>query len=106
MSSLKSRIAPELQDAAPWHSLNFLPDPHGHGALRGVFEKASFTTVAGLPVGPAWAMTGCLGWAAGASMSPLATAWAAARSKPDAGASSLDEVCRFITCGSSLGCSR
>src|SRR4051794_3620929 len=24
------------QCAAPWHCLYFLPDPHGHGALRGV----------------------------------------------------------------------
>ena len=25
--------------------MNFLPEPHGHGALRGVFSKSSLTTV-------------------------------------------------------------
>ena len=36
---------------APWHSLNFLPDPHGHGALRGVFAHSSLTTVSCLAAG-------------------------------------------------------
>ena len=39
---------PHLLQAAPWHILNFLPEPHGHGALRGVLSKASLTTVVGL----------------------------------------------------------
>ena len=35
-----SAQAPELQAAQasrPWHTLNFLPDPHGHGSLRPIF---------------------------------------------------------------------
>ena len=29
---------------APWQSLNFLPLPHGQGALRGVLSHSDFTT--------------------------------------------------------------
>ena len=71
---MKSRIRSPAQ-AAPWHSLNFLPDPHGHGALRGVFSKASLTTVVGLLVGAG-------AGAADGGRSPSATAIARARSKP------------------------
>ena len=40
MSSVKSRTG--LQ--RPWHILNFLPLPHGQGALRGVLSHSLFTT--------------------------------------------------------------
>jgi hypothetical protein len=27
--------------ALPWHCLYFFPEPHGHGALRGVFDQST-----------------------------------------------------------------
>jgi len=31
---------------APWHFLNFFPDPHQHGSFRPIsFSRSSFTTV-------------------------------------------------------------
>ncbi len=81
---------------APWHCLNFLPDPHGHGALRGVFEKSSLTTVC--------CFVGLLRPAAPpAGSSPSATAARAARSKPPVSSSSDELVCRFCTAGASAG---
>ena len=76
---------------APWHCLNFLPDPHGHGALRGVFEKSSLTTVCCLVTAGAGAASG--------GNSPSATAARAARSKPPTSSSSDDVVFRFCTAG-------
>ncbi len=101
MSWVKSRMVLALRrvpvQVAPWHCLNFLPDPHGHGALRGVFEKSSFTMVCCL-------VTAGAGAASGGS-SPSATAARAARSKPPISSSSDELVCRFWTAGAcSAGC--
>src|SRR3954470_11438758 len=77
----------------PWQSLNFLPEPHGHGALRGVFAQSSFTTVsclgtvwvAAAPRGPRGAWRACsracwrfTGAAAGAGAGATAVGEAAA----------------------------
>ena len=110
---MKSRIAVVDQGAsgqpAPWHILNFLPEPHGHGALRGVLAHSSLTTVSCLAAGravcrAAWrARAGAWGIAVGdavgastsAGASPLATALAAAVRNPDVSCVSDDVVWRF-----------
>src|SRR5829696_3365517 len=40
-SSVRSRMGVGY---LPWQSLYFLPEPHGHGALRGVLSHSDFTT--------------------------------------------------------------
>src|SRR6478735_6510949 len=68
----KSLMGADAQDA-PWQNLNFLPDPHGHSALRGVFDQSSLSLTIGACLG------GAAGAAASGASSPLATAaWAAA----------------------------
>ena len=59
----------------PWQCLNFLPDPHGHGALRGVFDHSSLT------IGICF--TGAAAGADSGSMSPDAAADWAAEAKPE-----------------------
>src|SRR5204863_5876001 len=81
--------------ALPWQSLNFLPLPHGHGALRGVFSHSDFTTGVIVAGGSATA--------AGAAAGPVsdATRRAAAAMPPPAPESSGAEYCMFCTNGSS-----
>ena len=67
------------QTVAPWHFLNFLPLPQGHGALRGVFDHSSFTTVCCFT--GAWAASATAASAAGVA-SPAAIAARAADVKP------------------------
>src|SRR4051794_24856579 len=81
---------PAAQSVAPWHILNFLPDPHAHGALRGVFDHSSLTT--GI------CLVGAGAAAASGAMSPDATAdWAADANPEDW--SSADDCCTFCTSG-------
>src|SRR5436190_15088249 len=93
-SSLKSRTW-WLQ--RPWHILNFLPLPHGHGALRGVLSHSVFTT------GVLTTSSSCCG--IGSAEPPASTAAccaaAAARLEPLLDGSSGPDICMFETpsCG-------
>src|ERR671917_2176565 len=41
----REAAAAPAQALAPWHFLNFLPDPHQHGSLRPTFWCSLLTTV-------------------------------------------------------------
>src|SRR3954453_3195102 len=66
---------PDVQ--APWHCLNFLPEPQGQGALRGVLSQSDLMT---------GVLTGS-GVASGGAPAPSSWAWAAAAAPMVLGAS-------------------
>src|SRR3954470_4585263 len=100
MVARSDRVGAQL--LAPWHSLNFLPEPQGHGALRGVFDHSSLTTVCCLvvvavAVVPVAEAATAPAVRASASISPSATAALAAVAKPEEVSSSDDVVTRLRT---------
>src|SRR3546814_7267813 len=80
--SVKSRMV--RPQALPWQSLNFLPLPQGHGALRGVLSQSDFTV--GVMLAGSFAATG-----AGAPVSAAACLAAAAMLPPPEAESSRSE---------------
>src|SRR5512139_3245086 len=83
---------------APWHCLNFLPDPHGQGALRGVFSHSDLTTGV-LTTGSS---------TSGDASSPSAAAWARAAAAIvfDASLGSVGAVyCTLPMSACAAGCS-
>src|SRR5262245_4321665 len=88
----------------PWQSLNFLPEPHGQGALRGVFDHSSLTTVSCFGTcgwrRAARAPAALLGRAAAVcstSSRSAAGAAAAAAANPDMRFVSEDDCWRLLT---------
>ncbi len=75
----------------PWQCLYFLPDPHGHGALRGVFSHSSRTMVSVFVLAAGREATAAACCAAISPLPAAATA-VAARVKP-LDASSSEEDC-------------
>src|SRR5215203_1277186 len=102
-SSVRSRMQGGGAQVAPWHILNFLPDPHGHGALRGVLDHSSLTTVSCLAGRLPWrAPPVCCSMVVAPderNTSAGASPPAAARWKPEPDTSSDDDVRRFWTAG-------
>src|SRR4051812_21729548 len=83
---------------APWHCLNFLPEPHGQGALRGVLSQSDFTT--GVLTGSSIA--------SGGASAPSICAWARAAAAMLLGVSdgSLGALyCTLATAASATGSS-
>src|SRR3954451_2507441 len=91
-----AEASPDHQER-PWQSLNFLPLPHGHGALRGVLEKSSLTMVCCLTGAGACAAAAAA--ATSGSISPDAAAACAALTKPSTWESSLEVCWMFCTIG-------
>ena len=90
---MKSRMLGR-RSASPWHILNFLPDPQGHGALRGVLAHSSLTTVCCLAGRSAWRAPAPRSTVADPDERrvPAGAPPAAARAKPEPDASSDDDV--------------
>src|SRR5262245_12402021 len=42
-------VFPTHYKLAPWHFLNFLPEPHGHGSFRPTFDQSPVAFAAPLP---------------------------------------------------------